>query len=263
MTSPERWAGSANRNAAYGLLGVGLFFLIWQILALIFHRTIIASPVDTFLALIQMVQTVEFWQTLGITLSRFGLGLLLGCLIGVGLGLFAGVKPNVRLTLEPMRWALMGVPPVVVVTISMIWFGIGGVQTIFVAAILILPIMYVNTIEGIEAVDPRILEMGRVYKAPGRLLLREIYLPGIGGPALAGLTLAAGLGIRIVVLAEVLGSFSGIGYEFSLARINLETPKLFAWVIVCLLLVGFFEWAILGPAKERIMGWRKEQQSHG
>jgi NitT/TauT family transport system permease protein len=162
-----------------------------------------------------------------------------------------------------MRWALMGVPPVVVVTISMIWFGIGGVQTIFVAAILILPIMYVNTVEGIEAIDSRILEMGRMYKTPAPMMLREIYLPGISSPALAGVTLAAGLGIRIVVLAEVLGAFSGIGYEFSLARINLETPKLFAWVIVCLLLVGLFEWAILSPAKERIMGWRKEQQANG
>lgn len=257
ITTLNQLVRSINRKAVYGVLGAGLFLLVWQILTFIFHRLIIASPVDTFLALAQMIQTIDFWQTLGVTLSRFGLGLLLGSVLGFGLGLLAGIKPNIRQMLVPLRWTLMGVPPVVVVTISMIWFGIGGVQTIFVTAILILPIMYINTIEGIESVDPKILEMGKVYNATLRMLLKEIYLPGIGGPVLAGLTLSAGLGIRIVVLAEVLGAFSGIGYEFSLARINLQTPKLFAWVIVCLLLVGIFEWAILNPAKEQVMGWRK------
>ena len=66
------------------------------------------------------------------------------------------------------------------------------------------------------------------YRANFSMLLREIYLPEIDGPVLAGLTLPAGLAVRIVVLAEVLGAYSDVGYAFSVARINLETPELFA-----------------------------------
>jgi len=242
----------------YGLMGVCLFFLAWQALSTIFHEIIIASPADTLLSLLEMVQTVDFWKNVGITVERFGLSLLFGSLVGFVLGLVAGLNKKMRWLFEPFRWSLMTMPPVVLVVVSMIWFGMGSIQTIFVTALLIIPIIYVNTIEGIEAVDASILEMGRVYKANSRMLLKEIYLPGIGGPVLAGLTLSAGLGIRIVVLAELLGAYSGIGYEFSLARTNLDTPALFAWIMVCLFLGGFVDLGILNPIRNHIMRWREE-----
>ena len=247
-----------NTKTRYGLMGVCLFFFAWQALATIFHEIIIASPADTLLSLIEMVQTVDFWKNVGITVERFGLSLLFGSLVGFVLGLVAGLNKKMRWLFEPFRWSLMTMPPVVLVVVSMIWFGMGSIQTIFVTALLIIPIIYVNTIEGIEAVDASILEMGRVYKANSRMLLKEIYLPGIGGPVLAGLTLSAGLGIRIVVLAELLGAYSGIGYEFSLARTNLDTPALFAWIMVCLFLGGFVDLGILNPIRNHIMRWREE-----
>ncbi|WP_157212221.1 ABC transporter permease [Desulfomonile tiedjei] len=208
-----------------------------------------------------MILTENFWQTLAITLKRFGISLFSGAIAGFGLGLVAGLRPSIRNVLEPVRWSLMSIPPVVLVTIGMVWFGMGSIQTIFVTSLLILPIMYVNTIEGIDAVDRSLLEMGRVYKAGSLLLLRDIYLPSIGGPLLAGLALSAGFGIRIVVLAEVLGAYTGIGYEFSLARTNLETATLFAWIVVCLMLVGVFEFGVLNPARNYIMRWKEGEST--
>jgi len=239
-------------------MGVCLFLFAWQALSIFFNEIIIASPTDTLISLIEMLQTVDFWKSVGITIERFGLSLLFGSLTGFVLGLIAGLNKNMRWLFEPFRWSLMTMPPVVVVVVSMIWFGMGSVQTIFVTALLIIPIIYVNTIEGIEAVDASILEMGRVYKADFWMLLKEIYLPGIGGPILAGLTLSAGIGIRIIVLAELLGAYSGIGYEFSLARTNIDTPALFAWIMVCLFLGGFIELGILNPIRQRIMRWKGE-----
>ncbi len=245
----------------YDLAGIGLFLLAWQILSVLVNDIIVASPLETLESLFGMIQDRTFWKTVGMTLERFGWGLLLGSGSGFAIGLIAGLEQRIRRLFEPLRWAIMSTPPVVMVTVGMIWFGMGAAQTIFVTAILIVPIMYVNTIEGIEAVDRKLVEMGRVYKVPFRMLLQDIYLPGIGGSVLAGFTLAAGLGIRIVVLAEVLGALSGIGYEFSVARRNLETPTLFAWVIVCLLLIGLLELGILNPVKAHIMKWRKEAHS--
>ena len=247
----------AYRKIGYDLLGIGLFFLIWQTLSAVTADIVIASPLSALLILVQMVQTILFWEALGITMARFGISILLGAVSGFLLGLIAGLKPNMRQVFEPVRWSLMSMPPVVVVTIGMIWFGIGGVQTIFVTSLLILPIMYVNTIEGVESVDPGLLEMGRVYRAGSFLLLKEIYLPGMAGPLLAGILLSAGLGIRLIVLAEVLGAHTGLGYEFSVARMNLDSPAIFAWIIVCLLVVGIFEFGLLNPARKYIMNWKK------
>lgn len=260
ITNKSQAPITTGRKLCYTLVGLGVFFGLWQVLSVLVADIIVASPVDTTVSLARMVLTDGFWHALGITLKRFGLSLLCGTLAGFALGLLAGLKPTIRSMLEPMRWCLMSVPPVVLVTLGMIWFGMGSIQTIFVTSFLILPIMYVNTTEGIDGLDRSLLEMGRVYKAGWVLLLKDIYLPGIGGPVLAGLAISAGFGIRIVVLAEVLGAFTGIGYEFSLARTNLETPTLFAWIAVCLLLVAGFEFGVLNPAKAYVMRWKKEHR---
>ena len=84
---------------------------------------------------------------------------MFGCLANFVLGLIAGLKENIRRVLKPMRWLLMSVLPVVLVAVCMIWFGMGSAQTIFATSLLILTIMYVNTITGIESVDSQILEM--------------------------------------------------------------------------------------------------------
>ncbi|MGX9367296.1 ABC transporter permease [Desulfoplanes sp. PS50] len=247
-----------NATTKYGLLGVGLFLALWQTQAMCFDSIIIASPADTLLSLAAMLRTRVFWINLGVTVERFVLSLLIGALSGFVLGVVAGLNDRVRWVLEPFRWALMTMPPVVLVVVSMICFGMGGAQTVFVTSVLILPIIYANTIEGIRAVDAGIVEMGRVYGAGQWMLFRNIYLPGIGGPVLAGLNLSAGLGIRIVVLAEILGAYSGIGYEFALARTNMDTPSLFAWILVCLMLGGGIETGILGPLRARLSRWERQ-----
>jgi NitT/TauT family transport system permease protein len=129
-----------------------------------------------------------------------------------------------------------------------------------VVALIVIPTMYVNTVEGVLAIDPRLVEMGRVYRFSRGLLLREIYLPGVASPAIAGLTLATGISVRAVVLAEVLAATSGIGHAFARASSLLETAQLFAWVLVLLVLMAAIEFGVLRPVKRRAMRWRKAPQ---
>ncbi|PIE69594.1 MAG: ABC transporter permease [Deltaproteobacteria bacterium] len=240
-------------------LGLGLCLLLvcWWLVSRVFDEIIIASPVKTISSLAAMMVTGSFWKSVGVTFERFALGLFFGSVVGLVFGLVAGLKREIRWVFEPFRWVLMTIPPAVLVVVSMIWFGMGSVQTIFVTSLLILPIIYVNTLAGIDAVDQQLVEMASIYRASTTMLIRELYLPGVGGHLLAGLSLATGMGIRIVVLAELLGAYSGIGYEFALARTNLDTPVLFAWVIVCLILGGGLEVCLLNPVKRHCMQWQE------
>lgn len=255
--SPEKPHFLMNGKLSAGALGVLLFLALWQTQAWYFDSILIASPIDTFLSLFAMARTATFWENLGTTVERFVLSLVIGFAIGFILGLAAGLKNRIRWMLEPFRWALMTMPPVILVVVSMICFGMGSVQTIFVTSLLIIPIVYTNTIEGIHAVDARLVEVGRVFKAGPSMMFKEIYLPGMVGPVLAGLNLSAGLGIRIIVLAEILGAYSGVGYEFALARTNLDTPALFAWILVCLTLGCAVDLGILGPVRARLLRWKQ------
>lgn len=243
----------------WGVAGTAILLFIWWLLSLSFNELVIASPLQTTWGLLQLVVTKEFWLHFGITVERFLISLFCGSFLGLLFGVAAGLEKRVQWLLEPLHWVLMTMPPVVMVMLSMIWFGMGSLQTIFVTMALVFPVIYSNTVAGIESIDEGLLEMAQVYGTSKWQQLRHLYLPGIAGPVFAGLTLSAGMGVRIVVLAEVLGAYNGIGYAFSLARTNIDTPELFAWIIVCLLIGGGLDGLLFSPIKGKVLCWKKEQ----
>lgn len=216
-----------------------------------------ASPVDTAKALADLAWGSRLWIELLTTLKRLVAGLAVGAGAGLILGVLAGIEPRLRSFLEPLRWVGMTIPAVIIAVLVMFWFGLGDFTVIFIVALVVWPTMYVNTVAGVLAIDPRLVEMGRVYHFPRRLFLSEVYLPGIASPVMAGLTLATGMGVRAVVLAEVLGALSGIGHAFYRANMYLDAPQLFAWIVVLLALMAVIEFGVLRPLRRRVMRWRK------
>jgi NitT/TauT family transport system permease protein len=239
---------------------VAALLLVWELLSLWVDPVFVASPADTAKALARLASKGTLWVQLLITLKRLVIGLAVGAGLGWIVGMAAGLEPRLRSFLEPVRWVGMTVPAVVIAVIALLWFGLGDFTVVFVVAIIVAPSMYVNTVAGVLALDPRLVELGRVYGFPRRLRLTEIYLPGTASQALAGLTLATGVGVRAVVLAEVLGAMSGIGHSFDRAKSYLETPELFAWVVLLLALMAVLEFGLLRPLRRRVLRWRKVVQ---
>jgi NitT/TauT family transport system permease protein len=251
--------GRLRPKIVYTITGIVTVVVGWQILSMVMHEVIVASPQATLTALARLVREGTVVRMVGITIQRLLLGLFFASTIGLSLGIIAGLKPRLRTFLEPVRWVGMTLPAVIIVVLAMLWFGFGSTQVIFVVAAIITPIIYVNTVEGILAVDERIVEMARVYRFSKRLFLTQVYLPAIGSAVLAGLTLATGIGIRAVILAELLGALDGIGHSFARARSFLNTPEIFAWILVCLILMGVLEFGLLIPLRRRLTRWKQEQ----
>jgi len=239
-------------------LGAAAVLVAWWLLSLSLGDILVASPWQTFTGFFRLLKTADFYRDLFITLERFALSLFFATAFGIVLGIMAGLQKRVKWLLEPLSWVLMSIPPVVLVMVAMLWFGMGGVQTIFVATIIIFPLIYANTVAGIESVDADLIEMARIYGASRKQMITEVYCPGIYSPLFAALSLAAGMGIRVIVLAEVLGASSGIGYAFSLARTNVDTPALFAWIIICLLIGSGINGMLFTPMKKRVLCWRNQ-----
>jgi NitT/TauT family transport system permease protein len=241
----------------FASLGVAAILVGWQLLSLVVNSAIMASPVDTAKALADLAWGSKLWIELLITLKRMIIGLAIGAGAGFVLGVLAGIGPRLRSFLEPLRWVGMTIPAIIVAVLAMFWFGLGDLTVIFIVALIVWPTMFVNTVAGVLAIDPRLVEMGRVYHFPRRLFLSEVYLPGIASPVMAGLTLCAGTAVRAVVLAEVLAAASGIGHAFYRANVNFDAPQLFAWIVVLLALMAVLEFGALRPLRRRVMLWRK------
>ncbi len=231
--------------------------VVWQILSMVFSPIIIASPAATFQALGQLAMDGTLWQQFGYSLVRLLIGLVMGAVIGIALGIAAGLNSKLRFTFEPIRWSAMTVPVIVLTVLAMLWFGIGSTQVVFLTALITVPINYINTLEGMLAIDARIIEMSDIFKIPLHLRLTEIYLPGIGSATMAGLTLASGIAVRAAILAEFIGARNGIGHSLFLSWTFLDTPQLFAWILAAFALLGLVEFGVLKPIRDYLMRWKK------
>ncbi|MCR4394887.1 MAG: ABC transporter permease [Dehalococcoidales bacterium] len=246
-----------NHRVFFIVSGLLATILVWQILSMIFPRIIIASPASTFVSLVNLATNGSLWRQLGYSLVRLLIGLGIGSLAGIALGVIAGLNRRIQLFLEPMRWVAMTVPAIIITVLALLWFGIGSAPVIFMTAVITVPITYVNTLEGMLAIDARIIEMSAVYRIPAGMRLREIYLPGIGSAIMAGLTLASGVGVRALILAEFMGARNGVGHSLFIAWTFLDTPALFAWILVAFGLLGLVEFGVLRPVRDYLTRWKK------
>ena len=251
-TTPDRFP----TRTRFVLLGIVALVIVWQLGSVWLPSIIVASPVDTVVALWNMVIAGALWKHLGISLVRILLGVLAGCVTGSALGILAGVKKRWEAFLEPIRWVVMTIPSIVILVLVLLLFGMGSVQTIIMTGIITLPFSYVSTLEGMQAIDRRILEMAHVYKIPRRLRLTNIYLPGIGAAVMAGLTLSAGIGVRAAILAEFMGARDGIGHGIFLSWSHLNTPDLYAWILLTFALLAVIEFGALRPLRNILLKWQ-------
>ena len=241
----------------YSVLGVLLLLSLWHIASMFMHEIMLASPLQSFIALSEMIKTEYFWTAVWITAKRAFAGILLGGTIGFIFGIIAGLNENIKNLFEPLRWMVMSISPIIVVGIAMMWFGMGTEMVVFIAAFLLSPIVYVNTIKGIEMIDEKIIEMANVYKYSTFQKLRHIYIPALIGPLSAAMTIVITAGMRMIILAEVLGTNSGIGYEFSFAKADMNTPQIFAWLMVTLAFVGIAEYLFFKPIENYFLRWKE------
>jgi len=236
--------------------GIVFLIIVWHVLSVVMNSIVLASPLDTFTALLSLAGTRRFWVQLLVSFQRIAAGIIAGGTVGFVLGLLAGLNRTVRQLLETLRWTLMSVPAVVVVVIAMLWFGMGSPMVIFITALLLSPIVYINTVGGLDMVDGKIVEMAHVYGFSRWLTVRHVYIPAVAGPLASAMAVATGMGVRIVILAEVMGAAEGIGHALALTRSTLEIPRLYAWVVVCIGIVGFIEYAVLKPIENRVLRWK-------
>ncbi|MBB5214608.1 ABC transporter permease [Parapusillimonas granuli] len=244
-------------SRAWSAVGVLILLAGWQAAAMLLGPLLMATPLQALRALGGMLGRDDFWFHAGQSLGRIAIGVGLGCSVGFILGVLAGHYARLRGLLEPLRWLLMAIPPVVVVVLAMLWFGLGSPMVIFITVLMMAPGMYVNTVKGMLLVDRQLIEMAHVYRYGPWLRLRHLYLPALAAPLTAALLIATCGGVRLVVMAEVLGAESGAGYAIANARSTFDSGELYAWVILTLLLVALLEFMLLQPIQRRLTQWQE------
>ncbi|MDD4767689.1 MAG: ABC transporter permease subunit [Desulfotomaculaceae bacterium] len=241
---------SSTNNRLWYAGGVGLMLAAWQLLSMIYSTVIVPSPIETWRALAGIIASGELTENLKITFSRQFTGLLLGLALGVVTGVIAGIYKKIELITQPAILFLLSVPAIIFVTMAMVWFGMGTKMAVFLVALLVFPVMHTNTAAGIHSIAPELKQMAAVYRIPPLKKLTKIYLPGMRGHLITGFSLGMAASLRLTIMSEMLGAADGMGQRIFISRVYLETEKLFAWVVVLLIILVLLEFLTIRPLKK-------------
>ncbi len=252
MTTSTTRDKNTRLSPALRLGAVAVWLLLWQLASMaVGLPLLLPSPLAVLLRLGQLCTGADFWLTVASSLLRILLGFLLGVLFGTAL---AGLCWRFRLIdalARPLLGVLKSTPVASFIILALVWVKTSWLATV-ISFIMVLPLIYANVREGIDSADRQLLEMAQVFRLSRRKTFRYCYLPAILPFFLSAISSALGFAWKSGIAAEVLGRPArAIGSQIYDSKIYLETPDLFAWTLVVILLsvllerlaVRFVRWA--------------------
>lgn len=204
----------------------------------------------------------ELWDHIRATLTRVAAGYALGTVSGVGLGVAMGLIAPLRNALYPLVAALYPIPKIAVLPLIMLIFGIGEMSKIVVVAVGSFFLVLLNTLRGVDDLNPIYHDLARIYRVPRYRHIRSIVLPGALPAVFTGLRLALGYSLVIVVAAEFSGANHGIGYMIWQAWETFSIKTMYAGIVIIALLGVLFSFG-LDALERRLIPWRARETTVG
>lgn len=233
---------STTADKLRGLFAALFWLIIWQLAAMALNqKVLLVSPVAVLLRLTELLPTTEFWSAVGFSFSRIICGFLLACVFGTALGALSFRFQLVKSLAAPLMSAVKSTPVASFIILVLLWVPSENLS-IVISFLMVTPIVYANILGGIHGMDQQLLEVSEVFRVPFPRRLRYLYVPQVM-PFFRS-ACAAGLGLcwKAGVAAEVIGLPNGsIGEKLYQAKVYLETPDLFAWTVVIVLVSLLFE----------------------
>lgn len=238
------YKGSA-RGRRYTVLSMILVALLWFFSARAIGRSLILPDfVETMRAFIGSWIDPYVLENLATTLKRVFTGLMYATLIGFPLGLLTGYFPTLLGAVSPYIDSIRQIPIMAWVPLSIIWFGLGDGPTIFMITMsAVFPIL-INTIQGVRGIDPNYRFAAETMGASTGQVFTDVIIPGSFPSFLIGFRTAIGTAWSSVICAEFIATSSGFGFLMVEAQVRMQTPQLYALMIMS---------AIVGYSMDRII----------
>ncbi|MHB1613820.1 MAG: ABC transporter permease [Actinomycetes bacterium] len=260
--SRQRTAGSLAKKVLLPVVVLAAIIGLWQACTLIFHVPVylVPSPSRVWHSMVDN-RTVLFGNA-GPTIYEAGLGFLVGNAVGILLAILFVHSDFAQRALFPIAVFAKTVPIIAVAPLLIIFFGYGTTPKMIIAGLICFFPTLVNMISGLRAVDPMLLELMNVLSARRReIFLRVRWFSAL--PYLfSALKIAATNCVLGAVVAEWVGSRSGLGYLIVQTTMNYQTPLLYA-TLVTTSLIALLGYLAVVSAETLSSRWSPTTSAHG
>ena len=225
----------------YKILGAAVWIIIWQLVSMWLKQEILlVSPVSVIKRLTELIMMEEFWKSVVFSFGRIILGFFLALILGTILAALSCGFFAVEMLMEPLITVVKATPVASFIILCLIWIPSRNLS-VFISFLMVFPVVYTNILEGIRQTDKQLLEMADSFGAGLMKKVEFVYLSQVQPYIVTACKLGLGLCWKAGIAAEVIGIPTGsIGEKLYKAKVYLETPNLFAWTIVIIIVsVGF------------------------
>lgn len=236
---------------------VPIFLLLgWQGASLtgLLPTQILPAPVAVVRAGIALTGDGTLPHNLAVSTARALTGLIAGGSISFAFGLLCGLSPFARRLFDPTLQMLRTIPHLALLPLVILWFGIGEEAKILLVAWGVFFPIYLNSYHGVVSVDPRLVEMGRVYGMNRYTLFRRVIFPGALPSILIGLRFGLGIMWLTLIVAETIAANAGIGYMATQAREFSQTDVIVLTIFVYAAL-GKLTDSVTRALERRLLRW--------
>ncbi|MBQ3666073.1 MAG: ATP-binding cassette domain-containing protein [Lachnospiraceae bacterium] len=226
------------------LLVIAIIFwiLIWHFYARKVDSSIfLPTPKETLKALLVLVRKKTFWRIVVTSLKRILTGFILAVVSGIVLAAISAFNFVIRILLEPFMKLVKSVPVASFTILILLWIHSEELSVV-ISFFMVLPVIYINVLQGFENVDCDMIEMAKVYQVSKAKIIRFLYVPAVDPAFFSACRIGIGLCFKSGIAAEVIGlPVRSIGSELYKAKLYLMTDELFAWTIVIICMSVLFE----------------------
>ena len=240
------------------ILPVGLL-VAWEVLASTraIDLRLFPAPSEVFSDLIDLVRSGELLSNFLVSLSRATAGFAVGASAGLLFGVMVGYSRLAESLLDPTFQMLRTVPLLAMTPLFILWLGFSDTAKVTLIATGAFFPMYVNAFLGVRGVDRKLFEVARVLQFSRIQQIRRVILPAAAPNILLGLRLSIGMSWLCLVVAELMGAQSGLGYLIQNARSLLDTSTVLIGV-AAFALIGKSSDSLVRVAERRLLAWRDD-----
>jgi ABC-type nitrate/sulfonate/bicarbonate transport system permease component len=249
-----RWAGRLGRPLL-GVVVVVAALVLWELYAEAKASFLVPTASDVLQRARAVWPTEAFLVDVGASMRRFAVGFVIGAGIGIAVGLVMGSSLRGRRALEPLVELLRATPPIAVVPVLLVLFGIGQTTLIAVIAFGVCFPVLVHTTHGVRSVSPEARDTASMLHV-GRLeRVLRIYFPAALPSIMAGLRIALSIGLVLMIVGEFAGGADdGLGHYILDLQGQFNVPEMYA-ALLFLGLLGLALNRLFLVAERRILAW--------
>ncbi|HVL56494.1 MAG TPA: ABC transporter permease subunit [Burkholderiaceae bacterium] len=239
------------------LASLATLLLVWHVVAAVADDRLFPTPLDVAATLLRELAQGDLAWHLSVTLMRvavsFAIAMAGGIALGIALGRFAALDRWAR----PWVVVALNVPALVVVILSYAWLGLVELALLVAVAANKIPNVALTVREGARSLARDLDEVAHVYRFGAFARLRHVILPQLAPYLFASARNGLALIWKIVLVVELLGRSSGIGFQLHALFQLFDVAAIVAYSVVFIGCVVAVEALVLGPLEARSVRWRR------